>query len=226
MILMRGAVHDQVPSRLAPWGAGASCGSLAPRWQLLLGRLTRLLEERDAETDRHTTRVTHLAQQFARRLNVPPERCRALGWGARLHDIGKLTVPMELLQKAGPLHAWEREVLCGHVWAGQCIAGALDGLPAAALTVIAEHHERWDGQGYPRGLRGEQISLEARLFSLCDVFDALTHQRSYKPAWGPTAALEEMRSQVGRQFDPGLFPVFEQLIHELYPGAWTTSQPD
>ncbi|GGL04259.1 phosphohydrolase [Deinococcus radiotolerans] len=170
------------------------------------------LETRDRETQGHTDRVTALAERVARRLNWPEERLHTLRWGAYLHDIGKIAVPDSILLKRGTLDDAERLEMQEHVREGLRFALALSFLPPQALHVIRDHHERWDGRGYPHGTRGEAISEEGRVFALCDVYDALTSERPYKPAWTAGAALAELRAQTGRQFDPALVSVFVDLI--------------
>lgn len=175
------------------------------------------LEARDRETQGHTDRVTALALRLGKQLGWSDERLDALRWGAYLHDIGKIAVPDSILLKRGPLIPEERSEMQGHVNEGLRFALALGFLPAQALNVIRDHHERWDGGGYPLGTRGHAISEEGRVFALCDVFDALTSERPYKTAWTVDAALTELRAQAGRQFDPALLPLFVQMIESEQP---------
>ncbi|GGO29442.1 HD-GYP domain-containing protein [Deinococcus humi] len=160
------------------------------------------LEVRDGETKGHTDRVTALALRLA----------RALRWGAYLHDIGKIAIPDTVLLKPGSLDAYEWAVMRSHVLEGLRFAQTLGFLPQAALEVVADHHERWDGQGYPADKAGHEISLAGRLFALCDVYNALTSERPYKAAWSPRAALAEIEAQAGRHFDPELTQLFVQVI--------------
>ncbi|OLV19730.1 HD-hydrolase domain [Deinococcus marmoris] len=170
------------------------------------------LEVRDGETKGHTDRVTELAIRMARALYWSPSQTRALRWGAYLHDIGKIAIPDAVLLKPGPLDAREWTVMRSHVPEGVRFATALGFLPATALEMISDHHERWDGQGYPAGKAGNEISLAGRLFALCDVYDALTSQRPYKAAWTAEAALAEIESQAGQHFDPELTRLFIQVM--------------
>ena len=170
------------------------------------------LEARDGETRGHTDRVTDLAMRLADALKLNDAERRALRWGAYLHDVGKIAISDAILLKPGKLDAGEWDLMRSHVLAGTEFAGALGFLPQAALAVIEQHHERWDGAGYPLGLAGTQIHLLARLFALCDVFDALTNRRPYKPAWTPQAALDEIRAQAGKHFDPDLVEVFARAL--------------
>ena len=147
---------------------------------------------------------------------------QALRWGGYLHDIGKLAVPDQVLLKPGKLDAQEWAVMQGHVREGERFTEALEFLPPETCEVISGHHERWDGTGYPRGLQGEQIPYAARLFALCDVYDALTSDRPYKLAWTHGEALSEIGAQAGRHFDPELSAVFLQLLGEA-PAALPTT---
>ncbi len=180
------------------------------------------LEYKDQETRGHTDRVTDLALRLGALAGLGMSALQALRWGGYLHDIGKLAVPDGVLLKPGKLDAAEWAVMQGHVSEGERFADALDFLPPATREVIAGHHERWDGTGYPRGLKGDQIPFAARLFALCDVYDALTSDRPYKRAWTPGEALSEIGAQAGRQFDPALCAVFLQLLadtHALHASA-------
>ncbi|CAM4094822.1 HD-GYP domain-containing protein [Deinococcus marmoris] len=177
-----------------------------------LRSLALILEARDSETRGHTDRVTELALRMAGALCWSPSQTRALRWGAYLHDIGKLDVPDAVLLKPGPLDAAEWTVMRSHVEAGLRFAAGLDALPEASLRVVRDHHERWDGQGYPAGKGGNEISLEGRVFALCDVYEALVSERPYKVAWTHEAALAEIGAQAGRHFDPVLTQVFVELF--------------
>ncbi|CAM4236560.1 HD-GYP domain-containing protein [Deinococcus marmoris] len=170
------------------------------------------LEARDGETQGHTDRVTALALRMGEALSWDPARLQALRWGAYLHDIGKIAIPDAVLLKSGKLSAAEWPVMRSHVEAGIRFATALGFLPAAALDVVRDHHERWNGQGYPAGKVGDAISLEGRLFALCDVFDALTSPRPYKAAWTGAQALAEIEVQAGEHFDPELVQVFIEML--------------
>ncbi|WP_189069107.1 sensor domain-containing diguanylate cyclase/phosphohydrolase [Deinococcus radiotolerans] len=170
------------------------------------------LEERDLETAGHTARVVALAGTLGRRLDLDETELHALEQGASLHDIGKLAIPDAILLKPGPLDASEWVVMQAHAARGFEIAQRLQGLLPATLDVIRHHHEHWNGRGYPDGLRGEQIPLAARIFAVCDVYDALTHPRPYKAAWTHAEAVAEIRAQRGAQFDPRVVDIFLTLI--------------
>ncbi|MBB5376652.1 diguanylate cyclase (GGDEF)-like protein [Deinococcus metalli] len=171
-----------------------------------------LLEMRDMETAGHTRRVVDLALALGRAAGLDDDALNALRMGAYLHDIGKLAIPDAVLLKPGPLDAAEWALMQTHARVGADMAARVPSLPQAALDVVLSHHERWDGGGYPHGLSGEGIPLLARIFGLCDVYDALTHARPYKEAWSVDRAWRELETQAGRQFDPHLTALFLRLV--------------
>jgi HD-GYP domain-containing protein (c-di-GMP phosphodiesterase class II) len=166
------------------------------------------LEARDLETSGHTVRVMDLSQHLGEELGLNAVTLNELKHGASLHDLGKLTIPDAVLRKPGRLDAEEWVLMQTHAHNGYAIASRIPTLARAALDVIRHHHERWDGTGYPDRLAGEAIPLLARIFAVCDVYDALTSERPYKSAWTHEAALEELRAQRGRQFDPQVIDAF------------------
>ena len=166
------------------------------------------LEARDRETQGHTDRVTTMALQLAEHLQLGAEERQALRWGAYLHDIGKIAITDQILHKPGKLSDEEFELMQTHVVVGHQFAQALGFLPPEALAVIGQHHERWDGAGYPQRAGGQSIHLLARIFALCDVYDALISERPYKAAWTVEAARAELQAQAGRHFDPQVVQAF------------------
>ncbi|MFC4639214.1 HD-GYP domain-containing protein [Deinococcus hohokamensis] len=179
------------------------------------------LEARDAETQGHTDRVTALAVQVARRLGLDETELRALRWGAYLHDIGKIGIPDAVLRHPGQLSTDMWTLMRGHVQGGLQLATQLPFLPQTALDVIALHHERWDGGGYPHGKRGEDIPLAARIFAVCDVYDALINVRPYKRAWTHQEALTHIQAHRGTHFDPRIVDV----LGEVLASAETAGEP-
>lgn len=173
------------------------------------------LEARDGETHGHTDRVTGFAIKLAERLHLSTAQQHALRWGAYLHDIGKIAIPDAVLLKPGKFTPEEWVVMQSHVLAGASFAAALEFLPQLSMEVITQHHERWNGTGYPWGTAGSDIGLGARIFALCDVYDALTSDRPYKAAWSREAALAEIQAQAGRHFDPELVPAFIEMARSL-----------
>ncbi len=173
---------------------------------------TRALDLRDQETEGHTQRVTDLAVQLARAMGLPDEEIVHIRRGALLHDIGKMGIPDRILLKPDALTAEEWEIMRKHpVYAYEM----LHPIPylRQALEIPYCHHEKWDGTGYPRGLKGEQIPLAARLFAVVDVWDALRSNRPYRKAWSDAEALEYIREQAGKHFDPAVVEVFLKLLH-------------
>lgn len=171
------------------------------------------LEVRDREAAGHTDRVSALSEQLAHLVGLNETEARAVRWGAYLHDVGKLSVPDAILLKTGPLSTDEMKLAQSHVVFGHDVARNLSFLPTASRNVILHHHERWDGSGYPNKLSGESIPLEARIFSVCDVFDTILFARPYKPAMSYADARVELR-QAGRtgQLEPRMVWAFEQLL--------------
>jgi putative nucleotidyltransferase with HDIG domain len=177
------------------------------------------LEQRDVETKGHTNRVTTMALRIAEQMELDDESKQALRWGAYLHDIGKIATPDEILNKPGKLDAKEWQIMRAHVMHGHSIASKLEFLPKGVLDLILYHHERWEGGGYPRGSRGEEIPLLARIFAVCDVYDALTSERPYKHAWSHDAAVHEIRAQSGKHFDPAVVEAFLKVDPNIYQRA-------
>ncbi|MER3480455.1 MAG: metal-dependent phosphohydrolase [Meiothermus sp.] len=168
------------------------------------------LELRDLETKGHTDRVVALSVALGERLGFAD--LEGLRLGAYLHDLGKLAVPDEVLQKAGALSGEEWRIMKTHPEIGYGMLRELPFLPPTALNVVRCHHERWDGSGYPRGLRGEEIPLEARIFAVVDIYDALSHARPYKPAWPPHKVRRELESQAGKTLDAEVVRAFLALL--------------
>ncbi|UQN09794.1 HD domain-containing phosphohydrolase [Deinococcus sp. QL22] len=169
------------------------------------------LEARDLDTHGHTERVAELSDNLAQALGLNPVERIILREGAYLHDIGKLQIPDAILLKPGSLTAQEWTLMQEHVVRGEALARKIPGVAPGALRVVRSHHERWDGSGYPDALVGEAIPLLARLFAICDVFDALTNERPYKTVWTVEAALHEIQNQSGRHFDPVMVGVFLRM---------------
>lgn len=179
----------------------------------MLERLARASESRDDDTGTHTQRVGELSAALARAAGVPEERCALIRRAATLHDIGKIGIPDGILLKPGKLTTEEFAHMKTHTKIG---AGILGGSRFPMLQLAEEitlyHHEKWDGNGY-YGLAGEEIPLAARIVSIADVFDVLTHSRPYKEAWPVEKALAEIEAQKGRMFDP-------RLADLLLSGEW------
>lgn len=166
------------------------------------------LEYRDFETKGHTDRVTLLAQRLGEAVHLSNLQSDYLTWGGYLHDTGKIAIPDPILLKPGKLTDAEFDTIKTHVTVGAEMLSHLDFLPAEVLHIVRHHHERFDGRGYPDGLVGENIPYLARIFSVADVYDALTSQRPYKAAWSHEDAVAELVRQKGLQFDPELVDAF------------------
>lgn len=171
---------------------------------------SRALELRDMETKGHSDRVTTWTMDLAKALNLPEEEREILRRGALLHDIGKMGIPDSILLKQGRLTPGEWDWMRRHPVYGRDMLAHIQHL-APSIDVPYCHHERWDGKGYPEGLAGEDIPYHARIFSVVDVFDALTSDRPYRKAWTFEATCEYIASQSGTQFDPKVIDVFLSL---------------
>jgi putative two-component system response regulator len=182
-----------------------------------LQRLYLVSEFRDDMTHDHTNRVGVSSGKLALAAGESPEQAQLIEMAAPLHDLGKVGVPDHVLLKPGRLTPEEFEIVRGHPGIGARLIGETDSDILRVAKVIAEsHHERWNGGGYPNGLSGTAIPIEGRIVTVCDVFDALTHVRPYKPAWTVDQATEEIISQRGIFFDPRLVDLFvEGVLPEL-----------
>ncbi|BAL27128.1 HD-GYP domain-containing protein [Azoarcus sp. KH32C] len=163
--------------------------------------LADALDLREHETGLHSRRVACHTLVLARRFTETPEELRQIYWGALLHDIGKIGVPDHILLKEGPLDAAEWAMMRRHPEDGYRIVSRLPGMETAAGIVLS-HEERFDGKGYPCGLRGEEIPFGARLFAVIDTLDAMTSDRSYRRGLSFETAREEILRSAGKQFDP------------------------
>jgi putative nucleotidyltransferase with HDIG domain len=173
--------------------------------------LSRALELRDRETEGHTRRVAKMTVELARRMGVSDADMPLVHQGALLHDIGKMGIPDAILLKPGALLPDEWEIMKQHpLYAYQLLAQVKH--LKQAMDIPLYHHEKWDGTGYPYGLKGEQIPFPARLFSIVDVYDALTSNRPYRSAWPVDKTMTYLQSQSKIFFDPDVVPVFRQLI--------------
>lgn len=173
------------------------------------------LKNKDEYTYLHSVAVCALMINLARHLRIDESLIRDIGMAGLLHDVGKMAVPETLLQKPGALTESEFDVVKGHAERGYRLLKRSSGVPDIALDVCLHHHERVDGSGYPNGLKGENISLYARMSAICDVYDAITSTRAYKDAWDPAEALTRM-SQWEGHFDQEIFATFIQSIG-IYP---------
>jgi putative nucleotidyltransferase with HDIG domain len=174
---------------------------------------SRAMDLRDQETENHSLRVTNLTLKLARGLGIPEAELIHMRRGALLHDIGKLGIPDSILLKEGQLTDEEWMKMKQHPTYAFNMLLPIKYLKPA-LDIPYCHHEKWDGTGYPRSLKGEKIPLAARIFAVVDVWDALTSDRPYRPAWTKEKALEYIKEQTGKHFDPQVGETFLAMLKE------------
>jgi response regulator RpfG family c-di-GMP phosphodiesterase len=189
--------------------------SLEDAYRSTLKALTAALETRDLETHGHSERVVSYSMRLGREYGLDSQRLKALEFGSLLHDIGKIGVPDLILRKPAKLTPDEWVLMRQHPMHGQQILRGIKFLEGAA-RVVAQHHEKWDGSGYPLGLRGEEIDICARIFSVADAFDAITSNRVYRQGKPYYAAAQELDDWAGKQFDPKVVEAF----HRVPPEDW------
>jgi hypothetical protein len=202
------------------------------RQSLELGRAYRgtalllrdLLEEDDEYTGRHTEDVVGLSVKVAERLGLDEDAKRATELGALLHDIGKIAVPDEIINKPGPLDEDEWAIMRTHTIEGERMLKQVGGLLGHVGVVVRASHERWDGAGYPDGLEGEAIPLPARIVSTCDAYNAMTTDRSYRKALPVATAVRELRANAGTQFDPQVVDALVAVVEAAAAAA--SPEPD
>ena len=175
--------------------------------------LAEVVDTRDFYTRFHSRHVASLAVPLAQKLGLDRNKVKLLEMAALLHDIGKMGIPDKILKKKGVLTERERKQIQSHPVLSQRILAATS--LKDILPWVISHHERWDGKGYPRGLKAEEIPLEARILGICDAYDAMTSDRPYRKALSREAALEELRKEAGKQFDPKLVEEFMQLLQQI-----------
>jgi len=197
--------------------AQRSSQELSTAYDTTLEGWARALELRDRETEGHTRRAAELTIRLGQRLGMSEDELVHVWRGALLHDIGKLGIPDDILSKPGALTDEEWEVMREHPRLGYELLKPIPYLHAA-LEIPWCHHERWNGSGYPRGLKGEEIPMAARIFAVADVWDALRSDRPYRPAWESQTARAYIVQHSGIQFDPQVVEVFEHLLDEDQPG--------
>jgi putative two-component system response regulator len=179
----------------------------------IVQRLGLAAEYKDNETGLHVIRMSHFARLLGLAAGMNEAEAEDLLHAAPLHDVGKIGIPDRILQKPGTLDAEERRIMQSHVEIGARIIGEHErGVLKLAHRIALGHHEKWDGSGYPSGLAGEAIPFEARIVAIADVFDALTSERPYKKAWPVEEALNYLRDNRGRHFDPALVDRFLTLM--------------
>ena len=221
VVLVSRDVTERVAHAAAEEAARAELEQRVRRqsWELdathaeMLNRLAAAAECRDDDTGQHQHRVGALAAAVAGELGVPWRAVELVRRAAPLHDVGKIGIRDAILLKPGPLDPDELAVMRTHTVLGaRILARGQSELVRTAEDIALCHHERWDGSGYPRGVAGEQIPLSARIVAVVDFFDALTHDRPYRPAFPPERALDDLRRERGAAFDPGAVAAFERVV--------------
>jgi putative nucleotidyltransferase with HDIG domain len=187
--------------------------SLEGAYRSTLKALTAALETRDSETHGHSERVVTYSLRLGREYGLKSEEMKSLEFGSLLHDIGKIGVPDSILRKPAKLTEEEWVRMREHPVHGQQILRGIEFLQGAS-RVVAQHHEQWDGSGYPLGLRGEEIDICARIFAVADAFDAITSDRVYRRGKPYEAAAKELDDWAGRQFDPKVVEAFHRVPKE------------
>jgi putative two-component system response regulator len=196
-------------------------GELQDAYEATLKGWVRALDFRDNETGDHSRRVTLLTVELARLMGMSDSELIHVRRSALLHDIGKIGVPDHILHKPGPLTEDEWVIMRKHPQFAHDMLAPIEYL-RSALDIPFCHHERWDGTGYPRGLKGEQIPLIARIFAVVDVWDALSSDRPYRKAWSYEKIVEHMRQQSGTHFDPKAVELFLQMMGDSPPSTTQT----
>ncbi|WP_269745033.1 response regulator [Gilvimarinus agarilyticus] len=182
----------------------------------LVQRLGAAAEYKDTDTGEHIIRMSLYSKRLALAYGVSEDHAELVRQAAPMHDIGKIGIPDAILLKPGKLTAEEFATMREHTTIGaKILEGSESPLIQLAKVLAMEHHEKWDGSGYPRGLKAEEISLEARIVAIADVFDALTSRRPYKEAWTAEEAFTLIEDQAGRHFDPTLAPLFLSIKNEI-----------
>jgi len=189
--------------------------SLEKSYDITLEALGNALDLKDAETEGHSKRVTAYTIAIARAMGLSSDQIRIIARGAFLHDIGKMAIPDHILKKPGKLDAEETAIMREHCYRGYAIVRRIPFLYEAAEIVYA-HQEKFDGTGYPRGLKGEEIPLGARIFSIADTLDAMTSDRPYRARLPHSVARDEIIQWSGRQFDPDVVKVFLSMPENIW----------
>jgi response regulator RpfG family c-di-GMP phosphodiesterase len=193
--------------------------TLQHAYRQTVAALADALEAKDPQTGLHAQRVQHYALTLTEGVDPRLLDDPSLEYGFLLHDVGKIGVPTQILEKRGPLSGAEWKLIQAHPAIGADILGQVTLLQGRGLDVVRAHHERWDGSGYPQGLAGEEIPLGARIFALADTLDAMTSDRPYRRALSWERATDEILGQTGRQFDPKVvkaFSVRERRLRRIF----------
>jgi methanogenic corrinoid protein MtbC1 len=213
-----GALEDEIESRTSELKRALSELEIAQAETVQ--RLSMAVEFRDEDTGAHIERIGRFSVLLAEHIGMDAEFCERLRHAAPLHDVGKVAIPDAILLKPGPLTPEERAIVETHAEEGhRLVRGSSSSILDMAATIALSHQEKWDGSGYPRGLKGEAIPIEGRIVAVADVFDALTSDRVYRKAFSVEDAIQMMREQRGRHFDPILLDAFMEVLGRSGPDA-------
>ncbi|MDD2421719.1 MAG: PAS domain S-box protein [Heliobacteriaceae bacterium] len=190
-----------------------SCEKLKTTLAGTVNALSSLVELRDQYTAGHQKKVAELAGAIAKALNLPPDQVEQIYMASLLHDIGKITVPAEILSKPGPITPYEFEMIKAHCLVGYNVLSTI-AFPGPIAQIVLQHHERINGSGYPSGIPGDQIRLEARIIAVADVVEAISSHRPYRPALGIDCALREIATNKNVLYDPQIVDVCTELFAE------------
>ena len=201
-----------------------SAGVKDPGLEIAL-RLRYACEAHDPTIGSHLDRVTRFACEIGRMVGLTEARLTDLFYATPLHDVGKIGIPIDLLNKPGALTTSEMDIIKRHTVIGhRMLAGSSWPVIHSAAEIALSHHECWDGRGYPYGLAGEKIPLEARIVAVADVYDALISRRAYKPAWDEDRVMTEMVQMRGIKFDPEILDLFVSRLPEIVALSETSLQ--
>lgn len=221
-VLLRGRRQNAVLSVLSNTFVDDPFAHIVQGYPEALSTLVKAVEIKDAYTHGHSLRTAELAVELGLQMSLPPDRLRIIARGAYLHDLGKIAIPDHILNKPGALTAEERTIVETHPQLGWELASNAPSLHEV-LPVILHHHERVDGNGYPAGLSGNKVPLEARVVAVADVWDALTSDRAYRPGWEPERALAHICAGSGTHFDPMAVDALVRV--QMNRGISATSEP-
>jgi putative nucleotidyltransferase with HDIG domain len=206
-------LESLVAARTQQWKGALA--DLERSYDITLEALGDALDLKDRETENHSRRVTAFTIAIARKMGLQKDEISVIARGAFLHDIGKMAIPDKILTKPDKLTPEEVAIMKEHAWQGYRIVKNIPFLGEAA-EIVYSHQERFDGTGYPRGLKGDEIPLGARIFSIADTFDAITTDRVYRPKQSDEAARKEIKLWSGRQFDPRIVEVFLSMPDSIW----------
>ncbi len=182
----------------------------------IIQKFAEISEAKSGETGQHVRRVAEYSYLLSKEYGLSEDECDHIRIASMMHDIGKILVPREILEKPGPLNDEEWKIMCQHTTYGDdVLANSMGEVISMARDIAYQHHERWDGTGYPQGLSGDDISVYARIVAVADVYDALTSKRAYKEAWDIGRARAEIESQSGKQFSPRVVSIFSKCFDEI-----------